>query len=409
MRNIKAPRFSFLALLFLVSAAVPALAKAPDAERVYFFEDFRNYTDQAPGTLVGAVWNDPIWVNEATLHAASGKGSFIFEKFKPETEMQGFPLKTFDLSFRFNIDGKTSAPPFSVVFRGANGKESVVTVSRTSVAISGAAKSASAEMETVQGARCHFHLKVKDGKADLFIASAKRVFNKVISFDLSAIESFNIRLEPGAALQISDIALTSPTPLKDFSAKRLFADYHSIRDDMGFEGAEMRQSAELTGNGDGIKFRHGPKKNKPITMSVAWSDGSCDVHDFAINGEDGISLGKMGGIRARPAMRRFAAGEVGNFTVPAADDLKREWNDLPKASELPLDIDFKRLPNGSVDVFMDGNLRANLVKQASPAGTDGGAKDAERKLVTPVKFTFDFPEPTLVRLKKPFAGVEESR
>ncbi len=409
MRNMKAMWFSFITLLFLVSAAIPGLAKAPDSARVYYFENFRNYTERAPGTLVGTVWNDPIWVNEATLSTASDKDTFIFEKFKPETEMPGFPLRTFDLSFRFKIDGKTSAPPFSVVFRGPGGEDSVLTVSRTSAAVSGIAKSASAEMEDVKAARCYFHMKVKDGKADLFMASSKRVFNKLISFDLPALKSFNIRLAPGASLELGDIALTSPVPLKDFSAKRLFADFKSIRDDIGFEGAEMLQSAELTGNGDGIKFRHGPKKDKPVTMSVTWSDGSRDVHNFTIQGEDEIRLGKMGRVRSRPAMRRFAAGEVGNIKVPAADDLKREWADLPKASEHPVDIDFRRLPDGSVNVLLDGNLLANLIKDASSAGPEGGAGSAVQKRVTPVNFTFDFQEPVQVKLKKPFSGVDASR
>ena len=370
----------------------------------YFLENFRNYTDRAPGTAVGWVANDAVWANEATLNARSARETFIFEQFKPEQVAADFALSTYDLAFRFSINGKDSPPPFSVVIRAADGQDAVITVSRTNVTVSGAAGDAKAELDDLKGDRCYFHLKVKNNRADLHL-TANRVFKKVLSFGLPKLRSFNLKLAPNADLSLSDIALTSPVPLLDFSARRLYADFRSLRDDAGLQGAVPVRKVELTGNGDGIRFRHGHPES-PVTMTLFWNDGSQEIHAFTLNGEDGISLGKLASVRTRPEMRRF---ECPQYKVPASFDLRREWDDLPKASELPLDVDFQRQPGGIVSLFFDGHFSASLIKKIETRDPADKKRVIDTQYVALKSIAFDFPTPTPVRIKKPQAAVDRDR
>ncbi len=371
--------------------------------KTYFTENFRRYGGRAPGTDhengVG-VSNDPIWADKAETLFRPKKDGFLLTAFPAAPE-----LKAYDLAFTFKFISDEIGS-FDLLLRDAKGADLVLTFSRDEVALSGKGVSAKGTLpsELGKGSACMAVVKVSNGTLDVF-TDAFRVYHKVLSTKIPAdgLAGFNFRGRASIGFGLTDIVLQDPAPLADYAAQRHFADFRSLRDEAGFETAKPMAEVTLNGDGDGVKFRPG---NGGATLSFHWSNGQKQDHPISIGNENvsrkvpGLSvgvltnsvihIGKLATQHVQPLLRRFHSSYS---HVPALVDILRDAASLPKASDHPLDLDFQKRPDGSVDLYIDGSF----ISKVSAEGA------------TLTKITLTFAAPTPVVVKQAPAGLDRNR
>jgi hypothetical protein len=392
----------FLAMLALTLAGGVFLANA----KTYFDENFRRYGEQAPGTDhengIG-VSNDPIWADMAEVQFRPVKDGLLFVAFQPTA---GAPaLKAFDLAFTFRFISREKGS-FDLLLRDGKGQDLVLTFSRTEVTLTGKGVAAKGALPAELGDRtsCMTAVKVNNGVIDVY-AEAFRVFHKVLTAKIPAdgLAGFNFRGRPTIGFSITDIVLSDPAPLADFSAQKHFADFRSLRDEASFKSAKPLAEVTLTGNGDGVKFRPG---NGGATLSFHWNNGQKQDHRIIIGNlnvsrkvpglavgvltNSVIHVGKLATQHVQPLLRRYHSSYS---HVPALVDILRDAAKLPKASAHPLDLDFQKHPDGSVDLYIDGAFIRTV-------SVEGAALD---------KITLSFPAPTPVVVKTAPPGIDQDR
>lgn len=402
--RVEAGRISMAAALTV--AALAGGAPLAAAGKSYFQENFRRYAETAPGTVRDNgidVSNDPIWADMAEANFRPVKDGFLFTDFKPGAD--GPVLKAYDLDFAFRFISKEKGT-FDLVLRDAQGQELTLAFSRTAVALAGKGVQAQGLLPAELKDRefCSVVVKVKNDTLEVF-TDDQRVFKRVLAAKIPAegLKGFNFRGYAMIGVGLTAIDLHDPAPLKDFSAQAHFADFRSLRDEASFTAAQTLAEVRLTGSGDGVKFRVGTAKP---TLTFNWSNGKSDAFPITIENMNvsrkvpGLAIGvitnsviKVGGLanqNVRPVLARFHSSYS---HVPALVDLLRDAETLPKASEHPLDIDFQRRADGSVDVYFDGSFLKN-------AKSEGATLEA---------ITLAFATPTPVVVKQPPKGVDTGR
>ena len=371
--------------------------------KTYFTENFRRYGDRVPGTDHEngiSVSNDPIWKDTAEAHFRPRLDGFLFTAFPAAPE-----LKAYDLTFTFKFISDEEGS-FDLLLRDAKGADLTLTFSRDEVALAGQNVSARAPLPAKLGnwVASMAAVKVNNGTLEVFTEHL-RVYHKVLSAKLPAngLAGFNFRGRARIGFGVTDIVLRDPAPLADFSVQKHFADFRSLRDTAGLADAKPQTEITLKGDGDGVKFRPG---NGGATLSLHWSNGEKQDHpistgnfnvsrkvpglDIGVMTNSIIHIGKLASQHVQPLLRRYHSSYS---HVPALVDILREADKLPKASEHPLDLDFARRPDGSVDFYVDGSFIRNI-------SVEGASLD---------KITLAFTTPTPAVVKSAPAGFDRNR
>jgi len=421
-------RKNLLKLLFWAAAGTAMLCSAcasPDngPVKTYFTENFRNCKDKSPLVLAThVIWNDPIWARDAKMSLRENeKASLLFREFMPNRG-EKLALTDFDLTYVWST-GKFNGD-YKLILRSADGQDVIFSMGEKEVSVSGACDEQKVsvlsvlgktkikekvkkdpkdpgskmievekEVDRTLGGDLRVTVQVRGGNAALNIALGRVWYTFIRNVSIPAIASFNLEVPREATGWMKDFVLTSPVPLTDFSAAQYYADFRSIHDEFGMKDAQMMSSATLTGDGDGLKFR--VRDTDKAKMTVFWSDGSKTEEAVTANDNShGIGKHQMG---IRPV--EWRALQCPQYTVPAFYDIKRELDTLPKGSDVPFDVDFRKLKDGRVEVYFDGSLAMTLEKrEALPKNAPKGT--VAKITAVPQKIRFDFGKDTPVVLKK---------
>lgn len=357
---------------------IPDLSAAEPAE--YFRENFRNYTEQAPLCPEGkgfSVGNDPIWADSAELNVNAKEPGFIFKDFQGAA---GKTLSAFDLlfDFRFNND----KGEFKVYLKGADGKDKVVVFTPKEVSLDTAKTAFQVPHRTRQWEKAA--LKFSGGKLDVYV-TADRQYKKLFTAALGSfqLKGFNIFAEPEKQFAVSHFLLRSPGALKDSSVLDLTASLKSLTDKKGFQTAAS-ESTPVTirpEKAGGITVIAGTEKDA-VKGILKWSDGTetelsintegirkhslmapvgeqakgtkIDLPDAFLSVKGDKNL--LQNVYVRPLLRRYHSSYS---VVPEYVDIIRDWEKLPKASEHPLRIEFRR-DGQNTQLFLDGSYAGIL-------------------------------------------------
>lgn len=384
--------------LFLYAALAFCSASssfAADA-KIYFEENFRNYSDNAPGISAKgmSVGNDPIWADMAELNVRAEKNCNVFD-----SEIKIPNLSKFDLAFKFRFmnatqpvmekkkgkDGKptgeevlkTPGNPayFDLVFTESKGKKQTIRFASDKVTIG----SVSQNIPFMPNWKWEDTVIKFDGKTITVFISKDRELQKIVSAPFSgSISNVNFAAEKDKHFAISFIMLSDPSPLKAYPVQKHFADFKSIQQPIVNPGSAREASIQPVKGFMGIRFQPGQGNNE---MRLSWSDGSKEVIPIQVTGETRnavipvlgqpkgakltlddavIALGKNGTVArqyVRPHLKMFQSSYDAE---PQYIDILREWNKLPPASKHPLDLDFVSNQDGSVDLFLDASFIKKL-------------------------------------------------
>ena len=410
----------------MTAVVLGATFSAPLFGEILFQENFRNYNRIAPNVNDGVnpyVDNDPIWARSANLvvEPEEGKSGPVFVK--------GIPLpkgNRFDLHFSFRLMNAVEPKPakdrkpavaadpafFDIVFATQDGKKTQkIRVASDEIA---GEKVRWIGNWIWQG----FAIKANGRKAEVYYA-LDRAFEKIATVDLAAdFATVNLFATEKRKFSFSDFVVATPGRLPDHPAEKHFASFRSLRQPIagaitaGAEGAVVRLAPAPRA---GVRFILGDAQNSAIELH--WSDKARpDVHELAIsrhgfnmkmpirwlpipkgtwtNLPDAVISAKgLFDQSVRPDMRTFCS----SYDIePQGVDIVREWKRLPPASGHPLDVDFVRLPDGGLRIFVDGSYLK----------TFGATKD--KGVITNVVFRFGQGVKYLVK-KDGLAKVDDSR
>ena len=322
-------------------------------------------------------------------------------------------LKDFDLTFVWSI-GKFNGA-YKIILRSAEGKDVVFSIDGQEISVTGPGGNRKVSVPSVLGKEAkkkkvkedpknpkskmievteyedralaglaQVTLQARGGKVSLNISVGRVWYTFLKDVPVPAISSFNLEIPQEAAGWMKDFVLSSPAKLKDYSAQQYYADFRSIDDAGGMKDAKAMTSVRLKGDGDGVKFR--VRDTEKAKMTVRWTDGTSDEYPIAAN-DDKRWIGKLAETGIRPLMwRQFSCPQ---YTVDAYYDIKREIDTLPKGSDVPFDVDFKKQADGAVLMYFDGSFAATLAKKEvlpkdAPKGT------VPKLLAVPSEIEFDF-------------------
>ena len=355
---------------------------------ILFQENFRNYNTTAPNVnaaLTPYVDNDPIWSQSANLQVkpAEGKSGNVF--VKPIALPAG---NRFDVVFRFRFinsteakaaKGKTpavAADPafFDLVFSTADGKKS----QKIRLA---ADQVAGKKVDWISNwSWIEFAVKANGRKADIYLARA-RAFEKIATIDLTAdFATVNLFATEKKHFSFGDIVVSTPAALPAHPVEKHFADFRSLQQPIagaltaGGEGATVTLDVATRA---GVRFVPGPSDKSSI--EIQWSGkGGVSKHPVSIGtqhyaakspfrwfpagGKTNLPAAKISarGLftqSVRPEMRLYHS----SYDIePRGIDILRDWSKTPSAQDHPLDVDFVRLPDGGVQLYVDGSYLQTL-------------------------------------------------
>ena len=374
-------------LVFLTAAALCACL-SPSYGEILFQENFQNYNTGAPNINenVGPyVDNDPIWSQSANLQVKPPAGSSgdVFVKPIP------LPARNqFDIVFRFrflnSVEAKVAkdktpavaAKPsfFDLVLASADGKK-VQKIRLAADEIAGKKVDWIANWSWMD-----FAIKANGKKADIYLAR-NRAFEKIATVDLTAdFAAVNIFATAEKNFSFGDIVVSTPGELPSHPVEKHFADFRSLQQPIagaqtaGAAGANVEMTVAprsgvrfIPGTSDqsSIEIVWGGGKGAqkyPVTIGtqeyrakspIKWfpAGGKCDLPDAEIVARDLFTQ------FVRPMMRLYCS----SYDIePQGIDILRDWDKTPAASRHPLDVDFVRLPDNSVQLYVDGSYVQTL-------------------------------------------------
>lgn len=397
--------------MLLATFLLPSILPLAAAEKIYWEENFRNYADTAPGVVSKkGFWlgNDPIWSISAELNVCPKDWSGTI--YAKDIALPALKNASFSCRLRFlnskdpvrarpevrdakrNLKRKAvlgkpgEAKAFELILNG----KTAVRISNDTISVNGRTGKypfiISWTWEKVA-------FQLNNGKLAFFI-SRDRKFHPVLETPFSEpLNSINIRALKGNNFSVSDLMLSDLRPLKTYPVQKHFADFRSLSQQFKGSLAPVTLFPDSTGYA-GARIAVGKcleKSETPLMMILHWNNGKettykiravaaaagaalpilgkgkderIELPDAAISIEPGIFLW------VRPFLKMFRAS-YGAAEVQYID-IVREWNNLPPASQHPLDMDFIRHTDGSVEWYLDGSL-ANVIRPPQSV-----AKDAKK-------------------------------
>lgn len=366
--------------LMMVAAALTAGTGLSD---VLFQENFRNYSDKAPGVTAEGfdVINDPIHSRHAFVRAKVEKDAPVFLK-DVALPKDG----RFDVLFTYAGGATNSA--MDVVFKLADGRTAVLPVT----------------------GRCgtrEYILKAANGTLDVY-NEQKRVFSKTASIALKEAVGVNFIVREGAPVDFSDLVVRTPAALPDYAALNQFAApavlNRALADAKTSDGAPLAalgKSFSFVPGATGvvgkvtIEYANGEKGVFPITVGDQTYRSrvpSYGMPDLGIDnkqlwhGPDAVIKLVGEDLFVRPHLKPFA-----NYRSLSKKgiDLVRDWAALPPASKHVTTVEF-RAADGDCQLWIDGSYVKKLVKSVRK-GKDQpnevfGVKDVTIEFAKGVKY-----------------------
>jgi hypothetical protein len=370
--------------LWTIGVAVGAMAHALGAAAmepgVYFRENFRNYREIGPTTTDGLgirIDNDPIWTNTAAANCRMTESGLIFNQYMPAGG--AVSASDYDVLFRFSFHGEEQQR-FDLRVRHQQQDK----VGYLIVRIAGdRVRVESDGLDPVVTAEAKLHSPVTKGQwrqaavtmsngTLRVVVDDNRVLKTVVETRVSAGHAVGINFHgyKDAGFSVSDVVFRAPAPLPDYTITRLLPT--PLRDDAGFKSGAEQPSVVVPANdmfGATIRIGAGPD---PVKMTVTRQDGTTYDVTFTlqpIKGEhteplpDGMI--QIRGIdddrglinyHVRPMLRRYHTSY--SFT-DTYHDILRDWDLLPKASELPVTVEARRY-NDRVDFYLNGRFAGRV-------------------------------------------------
>ena len=411
-----------IAMLGLASAAYASQGNAP--AKVYFTENFHNCKDQSPLVLAKhAVWNDPIWARDAKLALKNNDApALLFKEFMPNRG-EKLQLKDFDLTFFWNA-GKFNGA-YKIILRAADGRDVVFSIDGQEISVTGSGSDRKVSVPSILGKEARkkkvkedpknpkskmievteyvdralagamqVTLQARGGKISLNISVGRVWYAFLKDVSIPPVSSFNLEIPKEPTGWMKDFVLSSPANLKDYSAQQYYADFRSIDDADGMKDAKNMTSVKLTGDGDGVKFRVRDTEN--AKMIIHWTDGTKTEYLITANDDKRAIGGRFAEIGVRPLQwRQFSCPQ---YTVDAYYDLKREIDTLPKGTDVPFDVDFRKMDDGVVAVYLDGSFATKLEKlNPLPKNAPKGSVPKRFSVPSGIEFQFGREAPVVVK------------
>lgn len=367
--------FSVMLSLFTFWSGCLLFAEEPNI--CYLQENFKNDSERAvfnrPDKQI-TLGIDATDARRSLLSANTKEDGILFPFFLPQ---KGLPnlLKEYDLSFDFRFQGKDGS--FTLLLKGDKNSAAEKLVFTTKHVISDdISKPFPYEIEPNQWQKAV--LQGNQRRTFLYVTHDGQYMKIAELKPIPIQEGINILTEAGKPFSISNLNLCSPQPLPNVSVFRHFANPKSLKSPDGFQSAKECPLITVNANDEyGITLRAGEVPNS-VVAKVNWSNGHVTEFRFRTEGIEHtlpVSFGdkKPGDklflsdaviqIRApsgtsihtiyvRPMLRRFHSDTT---AVPAYYDLLREWDQLPKAGEHPLDFEFRTMENGKTAMYVDGS------------------------------------------------------
>jgi hypothetical protein len=398
---------SFCAAMILCSA-LPAFA-----QRTYFEENFRNYCDKAPGVVEDngiCVDNEPIWdwAYGAKLCVRAERNGLVYKDSIPAPG-----LVKFDLNFRFAFLNNTPGI-FSLVLSDASGRTTNIDFSKEGVAdVKFLLPLGNWQFEEA-------YLKADGAKIAVYVTET-REFKKLCEVPFpNKLAGINFKAFAGVEFAVSNILLSDPAPMKAFRVEEHFAAMKSLNRKSGGPlsveaGAVVDLNPGPVGRMFGIRMKLTPAGGPEVTLQ--WSNGEKDVWKISAGSYSDTLMAPVAGMKkgekfeftdavvdigrfARQYVRPWVKRYCSSYDCEAAYlDIVREWQKLPKASEHQLDLAFRPLADGQVEVYVDGSYVKNLSKPLTPVAS----KAAQEKvaLAKLSRVAVKFPAKTTCQVKPP--------
>ncbi len=352
---------------------------------VYFKEDFRNYRDKAPECVDDAglvVGNDPIWNPSAQLDCRPATNGLVFKEFVPSTQMVA-GVTSYDILFRFRFldrPGQFQLWIHNTVGAGAGD----IRLDISSNAVTAASEGISPEV-TGSGAlpatipKSEWHrcaVTVQGGQLTVRVDN-NRLYNQVLATNMPALPmaGINFYAYTNTPFSITDIVVRDPTTLADNNIANILPTPVPLNP--GDYQAGVTQ-AVATNDWFGATLLVGAGVNT-ARLTLEWSGGKSNVVYFGTTNvtqseiNSGLTLPRPlsnGIIRVtslpgaasplnvyiRPRLRRYTTSYSYTDTYV---DIIRDWDLLPKASEHPLKVEFRRTNKG-YDCYLDSCYASSM-------------------------------------------------
>ncbi len=364
------------------------------APLIRFQENFRNYREQAPGFTDGLgirIGNDPIWTQRAEANCQMTAAGFLFKAFAPVSQTGAVP-RNYDVLFDFRFPAETDGRMQIHLRNDLDGHpgDLMVTLSSDSVVISSQGITPAVSAQATLASRIPPRewqtcaITVRDGHLKVLVTE-NRVLKPVLDVRLPPrpLAGINVYGFKDLPFSITRILVRDPAPLPDNSIVNLLPAPRKT-DAAVFAAGGSRSVA--ANDLFGATLRMGLEK-EAVKVTLPWSDGRTNTITFSVAGipekrkvkKDGKDvteayerpdaviqvkgLGVNGQLNyyIRPLLRRYRTGYEGGGDVVTDTyrDIVRDWDLLPKASEHPLKVEFRRTATG-VDAYLDSCLAGSL-------------------------------------------------
>ena len=365
MKYLRCKTVTLLAGLLGASAAV--------AGTCYFREDFRNYRDVAPICVVDtglSVGNDPIWANAAELNCRRTVDGPIFHSFLPES-WQGHSVTNYEIRFRFKL--LAAGGRFQLVLRsglpaGGTGDLRLdfasATLSVTSAGLPASVTASAGFPASLADSKWHRgSVTVQDGALRVAV-DTNRLFAVVLSgvaVPPLPLAGINFSSYANAPFSLTDLVIQDPgEPLPDNRITAIMPVSVPVAPGEFQSGGS---GALALADRCGAALRVGAG-TRTASLALGWSGRSTDTLYFSTRDatDNGITFpdavirvenvpnkGTLD-IYIRPLMRRYRTSYSVTDTY---NDIVRDRDLLPRASEHPLQIELRRTGFGA-NLLFDG-------------------------------------------------------
>ncbi len=352
---------------------------------VYFQENFRNYRDVAPLCVDDAgftVGNDPIWAQAAELNCRPTTNGLIFEQFVPSTQVVA-GVTSYDILFRFRFLDRPGQ--FQLWIRNTvEGGTGDIRLDISSNAVNVASEGIGPEV-TGSGAlpamipQSEWHrcaVTVQGGQLTVRVDN-NRLYNQVLATNTPALPmaGINFYAYTNMPFSISDIVVRDPTALADNNIANILPTPVPLIPGDYQVGVTQ---AIATNDCFGATLLVGAGVNT-ARMILEWGGGKSNVVYFGTTNvtqseiNSGLKLPRPlsnGIVRItslpgaasplnvyiRPRLRRYTTSYSYTDTYV---DIIRDWDLLPKASEHPLKVEFRRTNKG-YDCYLDSCYASSM-------------------------------------------------
>lgn len=347
-----------------------------------FFENFQNYCDAAPGVVTDSAvtfGNDPIRACSANVQVRSDKDLLLYS--------DGIKLPSgnqFCIHFKFRLLNSAKATEtdpaksafFDVILAGNNGKSQKIRIA--------ADKVQDIAIPEIPNNKWEEAFVLATGSSAEIYITRDRKFEKVTDIKLDATYgNLNFGASADAHFALTDIKVATPEKVPSYDAEAYFATFGSLRKRADNLKESQGETLRISPAGmHGFRIVTTARTNDFSSLDLVWDDGRTDKYpicvkpqlyklplDFSghVKGED-ISLDdsivsfgkKFLNFYVRPNMRSFGTKRA---LVPKGIDILRDWDKIPGAAEHPLDVQFDRKDNGSLDIFIDGQYAKNVSRK----------------------------------------------